>query len=278
MSDGGKNGRLVLHSRVSGKLAEIERLRGALAFLLEEIDSLLSWKRDAILARYARDIGHLEHALYRLEAAVAELRYRVAFLQAAINRGEAVTAACMTVLDSKVAAEFEKTRREIERREDDLRKAERYLDGPTLSPEDARELKALYRRLCKTYHPDVCGNESGSWRQRWALLQHAYRAGDLALLQALAEQADDSDQDPPGTPETLDAEIERLRSRIAAERDRVAGMVSSPPFSYEEKLRDRDWVSEKQQELKQAIAANEVRRDRFQELYDTLRPSSATVH
>lgn len=33
MSDGGKNGRLVLHSRVSGKLAEIERLRGALAFL-----------------------------------------------------------------------------------------------------------------------------------------------------------------------------------------------------------------------------------------------------
>lgn len=278
MGDGGKNSRVVLHPRVSGKRAEIERLRGALAVLLEEIDSLLSWKCDAILARYARDIGHLEHALYRLEATVAELRYRIAFLQAAINRGEAVTAARMAALDGKVAAEFEKTRREIERREDELRKAERYLDGPTLSPEDARELKALYRRLCKMYHPDVGGNESGSWRQRWALLQHAYRTGDLDLLKALAEQADDPDREPPGTPEALDAEIERLRSRIAAERDRVAKMMSSPPFSYEEKLRDRDWVSAKQQELKQAITANEVRRDRLRELYDTLRPSSATVH
>ena len=57
MGDGGKNSRVVLHPRVSGKRAEIERLRGALAVLLEEIDSLLSWKRDAILARYARDIG-----------------------------------------------------------------------------------------------------------------------------------------------------------------------------------------------------------------------------
>ena len=142
MGDGGKNSRVVLHPRVSGKRAEIERLRGALAVLLEEIDSLLSWRCDAILARYARDIGHLEHALYRLEATVAELRYRIAFLQAAINRGEAVTAARMVTLDGKVAAEFEKTRREIERREDELRKAERYLDGPTLSPEDARELFA----------------------------------------------------------------------------------------------------------------------------------------
>lgn len=53
MSDGGKNGRLVLHSRVSGKLAEIERQRGALAFLLEEIDSL--WESDAIADRLEAD-------------------------------------------------------------------------------------------------------------------------------------------------------------------------------------------------------------------------------
>lgn len=278
MGDGGKSGGIVLHPHLAEKLAEIERLRAALAVLLEEIDSLLHWKRDAILARYARDIGHLEHALYRLEAAVAELRYRIAFLQTEINRGKAVTAAHMTVLDDRVAAEFEKARQEIERREEELRKSESYLNSPALPQEEALELKTLYRQLCKTYHPDVGGNTSGTWQRYWTLLQHAYRARDLALLKTLAEQAGAPDREPLETPEALDAEIVRLRSRIETEKDRIGRMVSSPPFSYEEKLRDRAWVSAKQQALKQAISANEVKKDRLRNLYDTLRPSSGMVH
>lgn len=278
MGDGGKSGGIVLHPHLAEKLAEIERLRAALAVLLEEIDSLLHWKRDAILARYARDIGHLEHALYRLESTMAELRYRIAFLQTEINRGKAVTATHMTVLDDRVAAEFEKARQEIERREEELRKSESYLNSPALPQEEALELKTLYRQLCKTYHPDVGGNTSGAWQRHWTLLQHAYRARDLALLKTLAEQAGAPDQEPLETPEALDAEIARLRSRIEKEKDRIGRMVSSPPFSYEKKLRDRAWVSAKQQALKQAISANEVKKDRLRNLYDTLRPSSGMVH
>lgn len=278
MGDGGKSGGIVLHPHLAEKRAEIERRRAALAVFLEEVDFLLHRKRDAILARYARDIGHLEHALYRLEATVAELRYRIAFLQTEINRGKAVSAAHMAVLDGKVAAEFEKARQEIERREEELRKSESYLNSPALPLEEALELKTLYRQLCKTYHPDIGGNTSESWQRYWTLLQHAYRAGDLALLKTLTEQAGAPDQESPETPEALDAEIARLQSRIETEKERISRMVSSPPFSYEEKLRDRAWVSAKQQALKQTISANEIKKDQLRNLYDTLRPSSGTVH
>ncbi len=278
MSDGGNSGRVVLHPRVAEKLAEIEKLRHDMAVLIEKIDDLLYRKRDAILARYAREIGQLEYELYRLEATIAELRYRVAFLQAEVNRGKAVTAAHMAVLDRNVAAEFEKTRKEIERREEELKKSGDYLNGPMMSLAEARELRSLYRKLCKKHHPDVCGNESGAWKRHWALLQHAYGAGDLELLKTLAEHADAPEDELPEAPDALDAEIERLQSRIEMRKKRIAGMLSSPPWSYEEKLLDPGWVSAKQEELRQTISVNETARKRLQALYETLLPSSGSVH
>lgn len=268
---------VVLHPHVSEKLAELERLRDALAVLLEEIETLLHVRRDAILAQYYHDIGHLEHRIFCLEADMAELRYRIGFLQKELNHGNAVSAEHLAFLDAEVRAEFEKTREEIRRREDELRKAQDFHKGPFLSPEEVRELKSLYRQLCKKHHPDVGGDMSEARKKRWSLLQYAYRTHDLPLLKALAEDDDDPGNECPDTLDALDREIGRLRSRIKTQQDHIAETVSTPPFSYEEKLADRAWVLAKQEELKQAISVNEDHRTRLQIVYETLLPSSGTI-
>ena len=147
--------RIVLHPRVVKKLGEIENLRHGLAVLIEELETLLHRKRDALLVLYARTVGELEYELFRLEAAISELRYRIAFLQKDVNLGKAVTAGRIAVLEGEVAVEFEKRKAEIERREEELRRSMDYLQAPVMPPEEARALKAAYRRLCRQLHPDV---------------------------------------------------------------------------------------------------------------------------
>lgn len=276
MAGGDGEARIVLHPRVAEKLGEIEHLRHGLAVLIEELETLLHRKRDALLALYARTVGELEYELFRLETALSELRYRIAFLQKDVNLGKAVTAGRIAVLEGEVAVEFEKRKAEIERREEELRRSMDYLRAPVMPPEEARALKAAYRRLCRQLHPDVAGSMSPSRQRQWQLVQYAYRAADLELLKALEEGMDGPAGDE--APGDLDGEAERLAALIEAQKERIAGTLSSPPFCYESRLLDEAWVAAKRQELKRRISAGAARKEHLQARYDDLLAPSGRPH
>ena len=279
MSERKKPGELVLHPHVSGKLQEIEALRKKLGVLIEEHESLLYGEREVLLAKYNRDVGHLEHELFLLKVEIGEFRRRIAILQADVNLGETITAERVARLDEEIQKEFEAARAEIEERERALRQSAFLLDPERLmKPEDVRELKTLYRRLCQRYHPDVGGKQAERWEQIWSALQHAYRAGDLDLLRALAETINLPEKVPPSSPDHLDAEIERLRSLIEKQSERITGILSEPPFSYREKLADPLWIRTKQEELEQEIATRKEQRTDLQLRYGALLPPSGSMH
>ena len=279
MSEREKRGEIVLHPHVSAKLREIEALREKLSVLIEEHEGLLYGEREFLLAKYNQDVGHLEHELFLLKVEIAELRRRIAILQANINLGKTITADRVAHLDEEIRKEFETARAEIEERERALRQSAFLLDPERLmKPEDARELKTLYRRLCQRYHPDVGGKQAERWDQIWSALQHAYRAGDLDLLRALAETINVPGKPSPSPPDHHDAEIDRLRSLIEKQSERITGVLSEPPFSYREKLADPQWIRAKQEELKQEIATRKEQRTDLQLRYGTLLPPSGPMH
>ena len=270
---------LILHPDVSAKLREMDALRENLSVLIEEHESLLYGERDVILAKYNRDVGYLEHELFLLEVEIAELRRRIAILQADINLGRTVTVERLARLDEEIRIEFEKFRAGIEEKERELCRSVDLLDSAHLmKPEDVRELKTLYRRICQRYHPDVGGREVERWEQIWSTLQHAYRAGDLDLLKALAETLDLSGTAPPESSDDLDTEIERLKSRIKRQSKRLAKILADPPFSYRERLEDPQWIRTKQEELQQKIADRKEHRTALQRRYGILLPLSDSVH
>lgn len=270
---------LVVHPHVSAKLGEIDGLRKKLSALIEEQESLLYGERDLLLARYNRDIGYLEHELFLLDVELAELRRRIAILQADINRGRAVTAERLVRLDAKIQAEFEKFREEIKAKEHELRDSALLLDtGVSMTQEQVRELKLLYRRICQRYHPDVAGRNAERGKQIWSTLQHAYRMGDLELLKALAETLDLSGKEIPEAPDDLDSEIKRLNSRIKKQSERLAGILAKPPFSFRDQLEDPRWVQAKQEELRQEIDARKQHQVKLQRRYELLLPASGSTH
>ena len=270
---------LILHPDFSAKLREIDALRENLSVLIEERESLLYGERDVLLAKYNSEVGYLEHELFLLEVEIAELRRRIAILQADINRGRTVTAERVARLDEEIRMEFEKFHAEIEEKERELRQSVELLDSAhSMKLEDVRELKTLYRRICLRYHPDVGGREVERWEQIWSTLQHAYRAGDLDLLKALAETLDLSGKAPPQTSGDLDTEIERLRSRIRKQSEQLAKILSAPPFSYRENLEDPQWIRSKQEELQRKIADRAEQRTELLHRYGLLLPFSGSTH
>lgn len=277
MAGASERGRVVLHPRMAAQLARVRELRHALAVLIEQLESLLYHRRDAVLARYSRDIGQLEYRLFCLEAAIAELRYRIAFLQREANLGRQVTAERIAILDAEIAAEFEQTRKESQRREDELRRAMDDLAAPALAADDARRLKSLYRQLCKTLHPDIGGAMSPAQKRTWELMQHAYRAGDLDLLQALAAGGGGPD-DEREMPDDIAAETERLNALIAAQQERIAQALATPPLCYESQLLDKAWVAAKRRDLQHRISAARDKETRLKAWHDSLLASSGQPH
>ena len=279
MDEREKRGELVLHPHVSDKLREIEALREKLGVLVEEHESLLYVEREGLLAKYNQDVGHLEHELFLLKVKMAELRRRIAVLQADINQSKTITAERVVHLDEEIRKEFETARVEIEERERALRQSALLLDPEQLmKPEEVRELKTLYRRLCQRYHPDVGGKQAERWEEIWSALQHAYRSRDVDLLRALAETINVPGRTLPSPADHLDAEIERLRSLIGKQSKRITRVLSEPPFSYREKLADPRWIRTKQEELKQEIAARTEQRADLQIRYGRLLPPSGPIH
>ena len=282
MAPASEQGRVVLHPRMAAQLDRLRELRHALAVLIEQLESLLYHRRDAVLARYSRDLGQLEYRLFCLEAAIAELRYRIAFLQREANLGRHVTPERSAILEAEIAAEFEKTRKESQRREDELHRAMDDLAAPAMAADDARQLKSLYRRLCKTLHPDIAGTMSPAQKRTWELMQHAYRAGDLDLLQALAAgggSPDDADPDDEREmPDDLAAETERLNALIALQQERIAKALAAPPLCYESQLLDKAWVAAKQRDVQHRLSAATEKEAQLQAWHDSLLASSGPRH
>ncbi len=274
-----EHGDLIVHPRVSAKLVEIDGLRKKLSALIEEHEFLLYGERDLLMARYNRDIGHLEHEIFLLDVELAELRRRISILQADINRGQTVTPERLARLDEEIRIEFEKFHAETREKERELRRSVGLLETVEwMKPEDARELKLLYRRICQRYHPDVGGDNAERGKEIWSTLQHAYRTGDLELLKALAETLDLSEKDTPKVPDDLDSEIKRLNSLITKQSERLAGLLSELPFSCRDQLEDPEWVQATQEELRQEIAAREQHRVKLQGRYEMLLPASGATH
>ena len=279
MGEDAGGGDVVLHPAVAAKLQEIEKLRERLAILVEEHETLTTSERDMIIAQYNRDVGHLEYELFRVNVGISEFRRRISLLQAEINRGNAVTDETVAALNERIKKEFEESRAEIAEREIAIRKSSMLLNaGNWMKPEDALELKSLYRKLCLRYHPDVDGNEAKKGAKIWASLQRAYREGDLERLRALADLAGDPDKPVPETPlDGVDDELDRLRSRIESHGERIAETLASPPFSYRKQLDDPQWVKSKQADLKLAIDQGKEREAELRRKFEAMAKPVGTL-
>ena len=155
-------------------------------------------------------------------------------------------------------------------------------------PVSERQIKKLYRRLARRYHPDLAQDDRDrAYRtEMMTAVNDAYAARSLAELIALSEKEDVVSVGRTADPQTeaemvraLEQELARIKRRLI-EIDRQMNTLhnrASIQLSLEAKIAEkhgRDLLAEMQQELEAKIARKEAERDFLKVQFDQLGPEA----
>ncbi|HEY3586074.1 MAG TPA: hypothetical protein VGK85_02930 [Myxococcaceae bacterium] len=235
-----------LRDRLQVLLAELEVLRDEVAQLELECETL----RGELAAFEARHRAHLsgeQRFLQRIASVVRQLERWAEMLA-----------------DAEPPQRAARARRVERQRSRELhREAEPGPVDEELPPEPSPpvDLKSLYRRLARRFHPDLARTEEEQVRHAalMARINALYRAGDRAGLEALADQALGSElpelavslEDEVRLLEERRARFESARDGLQLERDVLRGCATAELLRRAQKAEDdgRDFFDELRAEL-----------------------------
>jgi curved DNA-binding protein CbpA len=254
-----------LRERLAALRAEAESLRDAVGALDLEIETL----RTTLAVFDARVRGELREAHALLTRIAGVVRQLEAWANLLATAPRADVARRARRLDRRRARQL--------RTEPDGEPPEPVEALPP--PDEASELKSLYRRLARRHHPDLARDEEEQLRAAslMARINALYRAGDLAGLRALADQALGAEVD--GEAASLEREVELLAERCARFRAVLEGLEEEL-VELEDCPIARLWREVKARESEGVDAFGELRRelgDRAHRAYDDVRAAARAL-
>ncbi len=199
-----------LRERLRALSEELEALRDEVGQLELECETLRA-DLATFEARHRRELEPEQRWLKAIDSVVRHLERWVELLEASPPRERAVRA------------------RRLERRR--TREMHREVEDPEMtaadepapeSPAPGAALKSLYRRLARRFHPDLARTEEEQIRHAALMTQinGLYRAGDLARLEALADQALGAELPEPVFSQEEEVQLlEERRVRFQSVRD-----------------------------------------------------------
>lgn len=231
---------------------DLDKLRMELSMLVLEHDELLYQVCRNIETEYMLAVGGLEYKAYETECAVLRLKRKVEMIQAKKNRQEPVVLEKIEEILDLEFSEFQ------ERLEEQIRKMNAALErshGRVLNDEETRELKSLYRSILKVLHPDLFPDLSFDKKQLFQNAVDAYEMGDLQGLRIIAAMVAEPVLDlvRPDAVKLLVKERERLMGLLAEQRERIANIKASYPYTMKTLVENPVRVEERKAEIEERI-------------------------
>ena len=264
---------LTVHKTTARLLRNLEELKRESANLFNKRDEMLTYEYPRLVSLYLTLIGQLQYEEFSLDVEVKVLSLRLSLIQAYINRNQYPD---FEAIEEQVRIEKENYKRILNEKMDDIKAAKEYLASPLLSPEDSRELKALYVLLVKKLHPDINPGQPENHKELFLKVVAAYKSQDLATLRQilLMIETDSMDNLPE---ETLQDQIGKLEDTVARLKERIKELEAQFPFNLRDKIYDKEWVAEQQNLLKESIEALKVKKQSLEQIlmaYRSWKPES----
>lgn len=160
----------------------VEKLRTEISMLVLERDELLMVDCKNIEMAYMLELGSLEYKVYEMQCAVLRVKRKLALIQAKKNRQEKIILARLeALLDEEFAAYKAKLDEHINKMNEALERSK----GKSLSSEDTKELKSLYRAVVKSLHPDLNPDISEAQLKLFKTAVDAYKNGDVESMRII---------------------------------------------------------------------------------------------
>ncbi len=231
-------------------IERVKNLREEILALVMEREDIILQKNPAIQADYMVKVGAYEVKAAEEELSARRAKRKLEMCQAKINSGQ-------EFVDEEIEDELDI---ELEKWTVDLKEKQmqfyslldRRSNTNMLNLNDSKNLKSLYRKLCKRLHPDLNPLLSDEERNLFTGVQKAYERGDVSTLKAYAWilNEDDAIDDESKDTEELIAEVALLEAQLEVQKELLESVKKSHPYNLIHKLEDVNWVFEKVQSYK----------------------------
>ena len=245
------NEAITIHPNTAKLLRRLEELKRESANLFNKRDEMITYEYPRLYSLYLTEIGQLKYEEFSLQTEVSVLSLRLSLIQSYVNRNQAPD---YEAIEEKIRIEKENYQRILNEKMADIKAAKEYLSAPLMSPEESRELRAVYMLLVKKLHPDINPGQPERHKELFLKVVAAYKTQDLNTLRQILLMLDtDSMEDLPE--DTLQDHIEKLEKTVEGIRERLKELESQFPFNLRDKIYDKEWVEEQQNLLKESIKA-----------------------
>ncbi len=240
---GKKMAEIQVHPRVIELTEKVSFLKNELSSKIEEYDQLINHTIPNLEAEYQLKIGFKGYEKFSLECAIRRMRRKIQLIQALINNNKPVT---LENIEKQLDEEFQEWKKQMDALFQQLLEAQIRIEAESLSKEESKELKDIYKRLVFLLHPDVNPNVTEKEKQLWFQVLEAYKNADLATLRTLAmiiEGDQPAEITQKSSIEYLEDRCAVLKGKIVAIINKIQTRNNSFPCDIAAKLQDEVWVS-----------------------------------
>ncbi|SEL53175.1 hypothetical protein SAMN02910353_02816 [Ruminococcus sp. YRD2003] len=198
-------------------------------------------KKEALQYRraYIREFGELINQVFEKKIACIALKKSISFCQLAKNQGRKPD---IKAMNEYVAQEMTEYRNQLS---DMVKEFNSTQNDSTISPIDAKEIKAIYRKIARQLHPDMSPviQEHPELAELWEQASIAYKCNDLKTLREtdfLVQQA----LSQLGVSEAPIV-VPDIAEKIAALEQEIQKIITTEPYSYKLILDDKDEMADR---------------------------------
>ncbi|MDC1067520.1 hypothetical protein OAQ99_00020 [Candidatus Kapabacteria bacterium] len=137
-----------------------------------------------------------------------------------------------------------------------------------ISEHQSKATSALYRKIVKLLHPDVCEDQNLN-QKYWDKVQNAYKSKNKRHLEIIFDTItkDYSSLER----DQIRLEINKLERYISQEKINLETLKKQEPFIYENKLSDSFWVKNRKSTLESKLSQAEKRLELKKRIYNNIR-------
>ncbi|MDR3332444.1 MAG: hypothetical protein LBT08_07435 [Synergistaceae bacterium] len=248
--------------------AENSLMRGELATLWEELEHLNRVVIPTTQTTYLIKVGALRVELLQRQIEVMKVRRRIAMLRANLERGEVVHE---EALNYSIDIEFREWDERLRHEVAQIDEAKGRFSNLAV-PEDADEVRSIYRMLCRKLNPEINSDQSDEAKTFWPSIHSAYVWGDLFHLKALLMMSEDYPEsyDLPSNIGGMRMTHLTLKEKLDSMTRKINNVKQHPAFEWKALLDNPDKLANEQTKLRDEIQRVSLQGMALQDLLKSL--------
>lgn len=233
-------------------LSDVQRLKEELNILNEEYIKLyekmedLKKEKEYFESLYMSKLGALIFLKFESEIKYRRLKKKLTLIVKSKNRNEEID---LEKIETDLEEELAEFYSNLEELRNNLKNSQEFLQLPTLTEEEVKRVKVIFRTLAKILHPDVNKNLDEKMLELWMKVKEAYENNDLMALIILQGIVKHNEIKQDNNINHLEENKEALKGKISELKIIIDKEESSFPLNIKDLIQDNEYIKGRKQEI-----------------------------